>query len=523
MNGDGHRDPSSRPKRDDKIKKREREDRYGGRDRREDRGGWADRPPREDRRRSRSPRGGRRDRDGGDDRRRDRGDVFGDRRGGGGGGGGGGGRDRNDRGGGDNRKKSASPPPKKREPTPDLTNVVSVLDRVRSLTQWDIKPPGYENVTSEQAKMSGMFPLPGAPRQQQMDPQRLQAFINQPGNQAAASALKPSQARQSKRLFVYNVPAAATNDSLVEFFNLQLNGLNVIAGNDPCLSAAISTDRSYALLEFKNPNDATVALALNGITMEATDGGADTDMADASGLSIRRPKDYISPTSVVDPDAMEGVISPIVKDSPNKLCISHIPIHMTEEQIKEILEAMGPLSALVLVTDVGSEQSRGFAFCEYSDPSKTEIALEGLNGLELGDDHLKVERASVGHQQAQDLQMNVGAMSILAGQNTGDLEKGRVLELMNMVTIEELMDGEEYDDIKLEVQDECDKYGKVIEIKIPRPAGARSSPGVGKIYVKFEQPESAAKALAAMSGRKFSDRTVVVTYFGEEYFDTNAW
>lgn len=129
--------------------------------------------------------------------------------------------------------------------------------------------------------------------------------------------------------------------------------------------------------------------------------------------------------------------------------------------------------------------------------------------------------------------MNVGAMSILAGQNTGDLEKGRVLELMNMVTIEELMDGEEYDgmshdsttvmntlltcilDIKLEVQDECDKYGKVIEIKIPRPAGARSSPGVGKIYVKFEQPESAAKALAAMSGRKFSDRTVVVTYFGE--------
>lgn len=65
--------------------------------------------------------------------------------------------------------------------------------------------------------------------------------------------------------------------------------------------------------------------------------------------------------------------------------------------------------------------------------------------MELGEDHLKVERASVGHQQAQDLQMNVGAMSILAGQNTGDLEKGRVLELMNMVTIEELMDGEEYD------------------------------------------------------------------------------
>ena len=60
-------------------------------------------------------------------------------------------------GGGRDRKKSATPPPpKKKEPTPDLTDVVGVLDRQRRLTQWDLKPPGYENVTAEQAKLSGM-------------------------------------------------------------------------------------------------------------------------------------------------------------------------------------------------------------------------------------------------------------------------------------------------------------------------------------------------------------------------------
>ena len=53
------------------------------------------------------------------------------------------------------RKKSASPPPKKKEPTPDLTDTIPVTDRKRRLTQWDIKPPGYENVTAEQAKLSG--------------------------------------------------------------------------------------------------------------------------------------------------------------------------------------------------------------------------------------------------------------------------------------------------------------------------------------------------------------------------------
>ena len=53
------------------------------------------------------------------------------------------------------KKRSVSPPAKKREPTPDLTDVIPILDRKRRLTQWDIKPPGYENVTAEQAKLSG--------------------------------------------------------------------------------------------------------------------------------------------------------------------------------------------------------------------------------------------------------------------------------------------------------------------------------------------------------------------------------
>ena len=75
-----------------------------------------------------------------------------------------------------------------------------------------------------------------------------------------------------------------------------------------------------------------------------------------------------------------------------------------------------------------------------------------------------------------------------------------------------------------DVKEECEKYGQVKEIKIPRPSGgSRQSPGVGKIFVKYDTPESAQKALQALAGRKFADRTVVVTFFGEEYFDVDAW
>ena len=78
-----------------------------------------------------------------------------------------------------------------------------------------------------------------------------------------------------------------------------------------------------------------------------------------------------------------------------------------------------------------------------------------------------------------------------------------------------------------DVRDECSKYGTVVELKVPRPTGgSRQSPGVGKIFVKFDTVESTTNALKALAGRKFSDRTVVTTYFSEVIFshpDSETW
>lgn len=67
-----------------------------------------------------------------------------------------------------------------------------------------------------------------------------------------------------------------------------------------------------------------------------------------------------------------------------------------------------------------------------------------------------------------------------------------------------------------DVREECSKFGTILELKIPRPVGgSRQSAGVGKIFVKFDTPDSCHKALTALAGRKFADRTVVTTYFPE--------
>lgn len=79
-------------------------------------------------------------------------------------------------------------------------------------------------------------------------------------------------------------------------------------------------------------------------------------------------------------------------------------------------------------------------------------------------------------------------------------------------------------------------------MKIPRPSGgSKQSEGVGKIYIKYESSDAAATALKTLAGRRFANRTVIASFFGEvrytmpyllitveltfvqEYFDVDAW
>lgn len=204
----------------------------------------------------------------------------------------------------------------------------------------------------------GMFPLPGAPRAQPIDPSKLQSLTQLSGATAASTAaLKPTNARQSKRLFVHNIPLNITEGELVEFFNLQLNGLNVVESNDPCLSCQFSSTREYAMLEFKNPSEATMALALDGIAIRSSDGMNGNE--GGSGLAIHRPKDYIIATvSSAEESETNGEVSLAVADSQNKISISNILSSLDDDQVKELLSTFGKLKSFVLVKDKSTEESR---------------------------------------------------------------------------------------------------------------------------------------------------------------------
>ncbi|CAG8552063.1 18252_t:CDS:10 [Gigaspora rosea] len=399
-------------------------------------------------------------------------------------------------------------------------------DRTRRERERDEKEERdrYEGMSAEQVKATGHFPLPGQPATTRpttlpvspliagMDPSRAAAMMMgmthelPPRPKVSQGAAGPvaqtaSLARQARRLYVGNIPYGIDENGLSEFFNSTMVQLNITtAPGQPVIAVQINHDKNYAFVEFRAPEEATAAMAFDGITFQG------------QSLKIRRPKDYQPPPGQnlePPPIHVPGVVSTNVPDSPNKIFIGGLPTYLNDEQVMELLKSFGELRAFNLVKDSLTGVSKGFAFCEYVDPSVTDLACQGLNNMELGDRKLVVQRASVGSAKNTGV-ASVLPSSVLIPSGNGEMIPTTVLQLLNMVTPEELVDDEEYE--------ECSKFGRVLDMKIPRP-GSASLSGVGKIFVRFESIEAAGAALRALAGRKFAERTVLTSYIDEEVYD----
>lgn len=366
---------------------------------------------------------------------------------------------------------------------------------------WDIPPVGYEHITPAQYKaMQASGQIPQEPlNAPAVGPTSADASVNYAGS---------SLSRQARRLYVGGIPFGMTDEAMMDFFNhqMRITGLAQAEGN-PVIAVQINLDKNFAFLEFRSVDETTQALAFDGISFQG------------QPLKIRRPSDYKPlPGMAENPTlAVPGVVSTVVQDSAHKIFIGGLPSYLNEDQVKELLVSFGPLSAFNLVKDSATGLTKGFAFCEYADVTVTDQACAGLNGMQLGDKKLIVQRASVGAKNAQQqapVQLQVPGLNLTQGAGPST----EVLMLMNMITPDELEDEDEYEDIVEDVKEECGKYGVVVSLEIPRPIRGVEVPGVGKIYVEFNSIIECQRAQAALTGRKFSNRVVVTSYYDPDRY-----
>ena len=228
----------------------------------------------------------------------------------------------------------------------------------------------------------------------------------------------------------------------------------------------------------------------------------------------------------------------------NRVFMGGIPFNMSEVDVSKICASFGKLKSFNLIKDpVDPSMNKGYAFFEYADERAAEKAIKALNNFEIMDKKLKVQKASAGSKQANQITMHKN----VPDEKRLDLPKycsmpSPVVQFLNMVSVEDLFDQSFVAQVKNDLLEECQQFGQVVSLEIPKPLfhleqkddsvkiaekyqalanseSALVSRAHGKVYVKFSELIAAKQARYGLSGRTYNGRTVVASFYPEHLFD----
>jgi splicing factor U2AF subunit len=117
----------------------------------------------------------------------------------------------------------------------------------------------------------------------------------------------------------------------------------------PILNVEVNLEKNFAFLEFRTPEEASACIHFDGISY------------DGHTLRIRRPKDYAGGGPLVGSVGVGGaggggggglgMLGMQVPDTPNKVFVGGLPPYFAEDQVRDILLAVGPLKHFSLIRD----------------------------------------------------------------------------------------------------------------------------------------------------------------------------
>ncbi|XP_071733904.1 splicing factor U2af large subunit A isoform X2 [Rutidosis leptorrhynchoides] len=347
-------------------------------------------------------------------------------------------------------------------------------------------------------------------------------------------AMTQQATRHARRIYVGGLSATTNEQSVATFFSHVMSAIggNTAGPGDAVVNVYINYEKKFAFVEMRSVEEASNAMALDGIIFEG------------APVKVRRPSDYnpslaatLGPSQPnpnlnlaavgLSPGSAGGL------EGPDRIFVGGVPYYFTDAQVRELLESFGALRGFDLVKDRETGNSKGYAFCVYQDISVTDIACAALNGIKMGDKTLTVRRANQGQTQPKPEQESV----LLHAQQQIALQRlmlqppvamgpppTKVVSLTQVVTEEELVNDEDYQDILEDMKLECEKFGSLVNVVIPRPnPNGEPVAGVGKVFLEYADTESSSKARAGLNGRKFGGNQVVATFYPEDKFSQGEY
>eukprot|EP00834_Sanchytrium_tribonematis_P007630 NODE_721_length_4486_cov_1.005015.p2 type:complete len:419 gc:universal NODE_721_length_4486_cov_1.005015:1015-2271(+) len=384
----------------------------------------------------------------------------------------------------------------------DQNKLLSLQNWKRRIFYWDLKPEGYEQFWEDpnSLKETQHFPLPfhvGVARQ---NGDTILPTLNLAYGFILQHLKKSNfSLREAKRLVVVKLPNI--QKSLMKVFlseHLNEHAINRI------------TDQ---YIEFATMDDATNALKLNGMEIGN------------EKIEFKRPDAYVPPTK-------EDLLLPDhVEESENKLVITNIPLNLNEEQIKELLSTAGTLKAFELEKGPHGHH-KGHCYCEYENSNITEIAIANLNGMEISNSRLGVQRALFGSKStycpAKMLPNGIpqGYPDFSKLFSKLECPKSKILCCYNLLDDSDVVNEDTIKRVRKDVMYELQDF-KPISIEIPKPntwidpdnpSSVLEKIGAPKIFVEFKDEVDAEKAGNHLQGKMYEERMVLCTWFPEQFW-----
>lgn len=429
-----------------------------------------------------------------------------------------------------------------------LQKVPNIEDITIIDSKWGVKPKGFENVTAQRAKLSGLFPLPGYPRP--VDFTKLEGvardrLLNSNDILNGSSKIDPIDSRNSSILFIKNINFGIIDYlKITEFFNKFLSQIDIPETTLNNVESKRKTkDDQNLIIEFKNNTCATIAVALNSRKLSFNkmkliknddegnpiqQGGQEA--GDDIVLDISRPGEYVVQCLPPYDEIKEDEIEEVVIDSPRKITLLVSPT-LSETEIITNIKEVGTIKGFQLLREIGTKESMGIAFLEfYIDPTKYQKTINAIPAIQTLIEQLKeslfIEDAFFSciipdNTSIQDCPIDLSTLKkLVKNEHVTTHPSLRVIQLINIVTAKDLMDDANFKFIQKDILQEVSKFGNLRTIKIPRPANDYtpgisqfSQPGLGKIYIEFDDEETALKAIMGLAGRMYNDRTVLCSFY----------
>lgn len=412
----------------------------------------------------------------------------------------------------------------------DLTNVIPLDKLPRENSKWDIRPKGFENVSSEKAKISGFFPLPGEKRK--FDISKLEGLVSN-GDIASTSILfdavdiEPFSSHMAKILRITDIeftlfPVERLLDSIKGFITNLKSQSGFIVKYD--LKFLPVTNKQYLVVEFSDSSAATDVFCSVGYFQEALN---------LKDMSIERPDGYVSfedneaqqppaasvkPEESMDDDGEEEEFP----DSSKKLAIQNIPNTVTPAALKELITAeVGTITKFKPLLNKDNKIN-GIAYVEF-ETLTTGQAIVKISQLSMEGSRFSAIEASNSSriQTSKITYRNLQQISQI-----GDTRISKVLILLNLIKPEHLKSPSTVEELHEDIKTKLSQYGTIDSIHIPTPQSSEYKKSIktldsniGKVYVKFRDLNSAKLARDDLKGMRYNGRTVVCSFWEELDFD----